>query len=273
MQNKKDSPRSVPAPADFSLAQTMESGQCFRYTCEEGVYTVTAGARRIRLRQEGAKLLLFDGAEAWDAFWTDYFALDMDYAAIRAEFAKDPVLAQAIASCGGIRILRQDPWESLCTFILSQNNHIPRIKKITEALCELLGDSVSSPRGPYFAFPSPERLATCTVEGLAPIRAGFRAKYLIDAADKVVSGAVRPARLAALPYGAAEAELRAIKGVGKKVAACVLLFGARHYEAFPVDTWISKALAEHYPAGFDPASLGPYAGIAQQYLFHYMRTR
>ena len=123
MQNKKDSPRSVPAPADFSLAQTMESGQCFRYTCDEGVYTVTAGARRILLRQEGAKLLLFDGAEAWDAFCADYFALDMDYAAIRAEFAKDPVLAQAIASCGGIRdAVRQ---KQRCRHQQAEPEHLP----------------------------------------------------------------------------------------------------------------------------------------------------
>ena len=174
----------------------------------------------------------------------------------------------------GIRILRQERWEALCSFIISQNNNIPRIKKIIRALSERCGEEIdckammshgSSER--EYSFPSPEAVLSIGIEGLRDLRVGFRASYIFDAALKVASGELDLERCAALPTDECIEKLCSIKGVGLKVASCTALFGMEKYDSFPIDVWIRRTLDEKFPRGFDPSSLGDYAGIAQQYMF------
>lgn len=164
--------------------------------------------------------------------------------------------------------MRQEPWEALCSFIISQNNNIPRIKGIIKRLCESFGEELES--GMY-TFPSPEVLSGKAPEDLASLRAGFRAKYIIDAANKVSSGEIDFDKIAASPIEFGRQELQKIKGVGKKVAECTLLYGFGKYEAFPEDVWVKRIMAEMYPDGL-PACTKGSEGIAQQYLFHWRRT-
>jgi len=163
--------------------------------------------------------------------------------------------------------MRQDPWETLITFILSQNSNIPRIKKMVSGLCEHFGQAL--PCGRY-TFPTPESLVVAP-EALAAVRTGYRAPYIVDAARQVVEGKIDLAALAAQPSDEIKEALVKIHGVGPKVAECVLLYGFGKVERYPVDVWIKRVMESMYPAGF-PEAFCATAGIAQQYLFHYART-
>ena len=246
---------------------SFECGQCFRFEkTGENEYDFCALGKRIHVRKskEG---YVFTGvtAEEFKSGLVSYFDLERDYGAITKALSADEHIAQAVKYCGGIRIFRQDPWETLASFIISQNNNIPRIKKIINTLCvTLCGDER--------IFPAPERLLEAGAEGLAPIRAGFRVKYLLDAAEKTASGEINPERIRTMPYEEALAALKGIKGVGDKVANCVLLFGYGFMDAFPVDVWVKKVIAGCYGEDFTPKRFGEYAGIAQQYLFCYERN-
>ncbi len=261
----------------FSLEMTLFCGQCFRWSQPEpGVFTGMAGNRFCTVIQRGESLFFPHMSQDELPFWLNYFDLETDYAPIRALLSQEPVLREAIGYAGGIRILRQDPWEALASFILSQNNNIKRITGLVERLCESFGTPISgtsqkAEKTVGYGFPSARRLASLTVEDLAPVRAGFRAKYLLDAAGKVVSGEVSLEKAALLPVDEGALELQKIQGVGPKVARCALLFGCQKIESLPVDTWVRKILARLYPHGL-PSYAQPYAGIAQQYLFHYIRT-
>lgn len=271
MQNLEREGYALSLPPTFSLWQTMESGQCFRYSWKKERLYLAAGGHVASFEQKGDKLYFYDCTEREiEQFWVPYFTLDFDYLSVQNQFEKDPVMKEALKEVGGVHLLRQEIWETLVCFILSQNNHIPRIKSITRSLCLLFSPAEEENIVPV-TFPTPKQLAACSVEDLAPIRAGFRAKYLIDAAKKVCEGQVKLEELETLSYEEAEKELRKINGVGPKVSACVLLFGAKHDEAFPVDVWIARALKELYPDGFDQNFYAPFAGIAQQYLFSYIR--
>ncbi|MEG2174277.1 MAG: DNA glycosylase [Oscillospiraceae bacterium] len=265
-------PSSVVLPNlnGFHLRQTLQCGQCFRWReISEGVFEGVVRNAVCRASMQGTSLVL-DGAteEDFTRVWRCYFDLDTNYDAVRLALAAYPPLADAVRYAGGIRILRQDGWEALATFILSQNNNIVRITGIVARLCETFGQPLP---GGYHAFPGPAQLAGLTPEDLAPLRAGFRARYLLDAACRVQSGDVDLTALSSLPLSQARAMLMRIVGVGPKVADCALLFGFYRLECFPVDVWIARALREVLPDGL-PASLLPVAGIAQQMLFHYMRT-
>ena len=246
----------------FDLAATLTCGQCFRWReGEDGSFSGVAFGRTLTVSEESA------GQAAADPLWRSYFDLDLDYGAIRRELSSlSPELETAASFAPGIRILRQDPWEALCSFILSQNNNIPRIMGIVERLCEAFGDPLP---GGGFSFPPPERLAPLSVSDLAPLRCGFRARYVLDAAGKVSSG-LDLAAAGRLPLPEARQALREIDGVGPKVAECVLLYGLHRLDAFPVDVWMRRAMDVLLP-GVSPESLGPYAGVAQQDLFHYSR--
>lgn len=169
---------------------------------------------------------------------------------------------------GASRVLRQDRWEALCSFIISQNNNIKRIRGIVETLCNTWGEPLPGRRS---SFPGPEVLASLTEEDLQPLRSGFRAKYILDAARKTASGEVDLDHVASLPTEEAAAELCRIRGVGIKVAHCALLYGFHRIECLPVDVWMKRVMSTMYPQGL-PEELLPYAGIAQQYLFHYSRS-
>lgn len=258
---------------ELDPVKTFECGQCFRWNAESpGVYTGVARGRAARVLTEGDEVYIITTQADFDAVWRDYFDLDRDYEAIRLGFDAGDYLRRCADYGAGIRILRQESWEALCSFILSQCNNIPRIKKIVETLCAAFGEEISFLGGTYYTFPGAETLSSLSLEDLAPLRCGYRASYLLDAAKAVASGALDLGALAAADTDTAMKALCALNGVGEKVASCAVLFGLGHLEAFPVDVWMKRALFEHFPGGFDPKSLGPYAGIAQQYIFYYARS-
>lgn len=253
----------------FDVPSCLESGQCFRFERTSGGYSLVACGRRLVISEcDGGWLFENVSEQDFESVWADYFDLKRDYNSIIESFAGDKVIYRAANACRGIRILRQDPWETTVSFIISQNNNIPRIKKIIESLCVLVGRK--NPDGSY-AFPTPDDILALGVEGLAPIKSGFRAKYLVSAAEMTLSG-LTPEYIDSLDYDSALAELKKIKGVGDKVANCILLFGYRKYGAFPIDVWVKRIIDKYYGGSFDPSALGKYAGIAQQYLFHYERV-
>ncbi len=254
---------------DLDLAETLDCGQSFRWILQpDGSFAGVAYGRSVKVRMDGSTLYI-DGAEERDReLWSSYFDLSEDYGRIRSEISLiHPVLREAAAYAPGIRVLRQEPYEALCTFIISQNNNIKRIKGIVQRLCDSFGEPL--PDGNH-AFPTALAMSSLTVEDLAPLRAGFRARYLTDAAQKVHSGEVDLELCRTADYGRARAELMKITGVGVKVADCTLLFGMHRVEAFPVDVWMKRAMERLFP-GMTPDDFGDRAGIAQQYIFHYSR--
>ncbi len=264
---------------DFDLAQTLDCGQCFRWEqLEEGCYrgvvrgkiaTIYCQSGDSNCDQSSNPRFFFEGVSRaeFDEIWRTYFDFDRDYSAIKLSFCDDIHLSKATFFAPGIHILKQEPWEALCSFIISSNNNIPRIKGIIKRLCECFGDEIQEG---IFSFPSPAILAALEVPDMEPLRAGFRAKYILDAARKVSSGLVDLEALSLMAIDDARASLCTIKGVGAKVAECTLLFGCGRVEAFPIDVWIKRVLDTLYPDGF-PQEFANCAGIAQQYLFHYAR--
>lgn len=253
----------------FDIALTLDCGQAFRWSCDkQGVWSGIAGGRFLRLKQTGGEITLFDtSAEDFEGFWRTYFDLDRDYSAIIASY-DDKSLVQACSEYRGIRILRQDEWETVCSFIISANNNIPRIKGIIGRLCESFGEKTAE--GVY-SFPTAERIAALELSELDVLRAGFRNKYILDAARKIASGEVSLEKARNADFDSAKAELLKIKGVGEKVAQCALLYGFGRVEAFPVDVWVRRIVSELYPDGL-PECIRGTEGIAQQYLFHWRRN-
>ena len=255
--------------AKFDPDTTFDCGQCFRWERQEdGAWQGVAHNRILTVRRQGESILL-EGtdSEEFEQIWKRYFDLDRDYSCIKELLCGDGVLEAAIGFAPGMRILRQEPWEALCSFIISQNNNIPRIKGIISRLCESFGDEIAPNR---YSFPDAQRIAALSPDELAPLRCGFRAGYITDAAQKVASGAVDLDSLSTMPLDEARAMLKTIKGVGPKVADCALLFGCGRLDCFPVDVWIKRALEHFYPNGF-PQEYMQFGGIAQQFLFHYAR--
>lgn len=253
----------------FDLKNTFDCGQCFRWNeREDGSYEGIVRGRYARLYCERDGIIIENCTEEdLEMIWTDYFDLGNDYDSIRREISSGcPELSCAVESIDGIRILSQDPWEALCSFIISQNNNIPRIKGIIERLCDTFGDEIEGGK----SFPGAEKLASVGTEELAPLRAGFRARYITDAARKVSDGRVCLDKMYSAPIEDCRRELMTITGVGQKVAECTLLYGLHRLEAFPVDVWMKKALATYF-SGVSAESIGRYAGVAQQYIFHYSR--
>jgi N-glycosylase/DNA lyase len=258
--------------------KTFDCGQCFRFEKSnkgrhESEWEGVAFGRQVSFARDGERLYVYNSTEEeFERIWRRYLDLDTDYLAIDKDIlsrSDSDALRNAVSFGHGIRILRQDPWETVCSFIISQNNNIPRIKKIVRALCERAGDRVDGSE--EFSFPSPSAVGELGVEGLFGLKTGFRAKYIYDAASRVASGEISLDGIMDMASPEGAEELCRIKGVGPKVAACALLFGFGKYDAFPVDVWIKKAIEKYFPGEFDPSRLGPYAGVAQQYLFYYER--
>ncbi len=253
----------------FSLPLTLSCGQTFRWSRSGERWYGVAKNRALSVSQTGSELVFHDLREADLPFWIEYFDLETDYTHIIDAFSPDKTLREACNAFCGIRILRQDPFETLCSFIFSSNNNIPRIAGMIDRLCLLCGERVVEYDA--YAFPTPERLAALSVEALAPVRAGYRAKYLLAAANSVLKGETDLEKIRTLPLKEAHAALTAIPGVGPKVADCVLLYGYHRLEALPKDVWVNRILSETYPQGL-PACVKGYEGIAQQYLFHWRRN-
>jgi N-glycosylase/DNA lyase len=258
---------------DFDPIKTFECGQCFRWNADsEGVYTGVVKNRAAKVWKQRDTLFISGNTDDFHHFWRDYFDLDRDYEALSSMLDVHPYIKKAAAFGTGIRILRQDSWECLCSFILSQCNNIPRIKKIIEALCMRYGNPLSFEGKTLYTFPEAPVLAALTPGDLGEIKCGYRAEYIIEAAQAVTAGKIDLNQLAKESCVRAASELKTLKGVGTKVADCVILYGLHNHCAFPVDVWMKKALSAHFQSAFDPVSLGKAAGFAQQCIFYFSRS-
>lgn len=252
----------------LNLALTLDCGQAFRWRqSEDGKWHGVAMGQPLTLEQKENTLILYDTTiETYQKNWKKYFDFDRDYDAILQSFLEDSLLKETVQQYYGIRILQQDHWETLLSFIFSSTNNIKRIKSFLEKLCIHYGQQIGEMD---FTFPVPERLAYLTEQDFRALGAGYRAPYLLDCAQQVASGRLDLHAVSVMDLAEARAALMQIKGVGPKVAECVLLFGYGKMEAFPVDRWIQRVLAL-YPNGL-PSCFHGYEGIAQQYMFHYAR--
>ncbi len=261
---------------DFDLEKIIDSGQCFRGKClEDGSYRFISGDSVIYLRPEDREAGVYTVScdqKSWETIWFPFFDLERCYSEIAfSEGGKHEFVDQAIAHGRGVRLLRQDPWEMLLTFIISQRKSIPAIIKSVEALSEKYGHDIVTEQERLKAFPSPEEMKDATAEELAACGLGYRVKYILDAIQKVNSGELNLQAIAELPDNILLEKLQAVMGVGIKVANCIALFAYGRTACVPVDVWIFRAI-EKECGGVSPFSLyGENAGIIQQYIFYYER--
>lgn len=269
---------------DYDLAATLDSGQSFRWVEREGEWESVIAGRWVSLRQEGGSIVARTNRRPEDWQWLrDYLRCDEELGPILKTFPTDEAMTAAVGACRGLRLLRQEPWECLASFICSSSKQIVQIRQIVDRLCtgygRIVGPASATVR---YAFPEPERIAACTEEELRDCKMGYRAPYVLGTARRVASGEADLQRISELPCNEARRELMKLPGVGRKVADCVLLFAYGFQEAFPIDVWIGRGLRELYFPRRQPTRkrletftarhFGPYAGYAQQYLFHYVRT-
>lgn len=277
--------------SDFDLEQTLECGQCFNFEktgTEE--YIVVAAERMLHIKQEGNELLFLNASQDdVRKIWIPYFDLERDYGKIKRELVKaDSRLEPVIKENSGIRILNQDFCETLISFIISQNKNIPHIKRIVRKISEKNAHEIGRMRLDepgdaeriYYAFPKLSKLCEFSEEDFKELKTGFRAPYLCDAINKMKDGSINEKELRRVSFEEAKQKLMTIKGVGDKVANCVLLFGLGFRNAFPVDVWIKRIMEEmyfHEPTDkkiiekFAAEKFGEYGGYAQQYLFIYAK--
>ena len=255
---------------DFNLIKIADSGQCFRMDqIENGNWSVIALDHYCEAVVEDLGTVTVYCADDENGFWKEYFDLDTDYAQFRRSADKeDPFLCSAVEFGKGIRILKQDPWEMLITFIISQRKNIPAIKSCVEKLCSRWGKEI---REGIYAFPTPEELSRAALSELCDCSLGYRAEYVYLAAKAVNSGELDLDRLKTLSDDDLMSELLKLKGVGVKVANCVSLFGFYRIAAFPIDVWIDRVQKSFYSGHFPVEKYHGYAGIMQQYIFYYAR--
>ena len=260
---------------DFDLDKIAESGQCFRWAKDDsGAYRIIHGKYCLRIRPlDDDAFELSCSEDEYRDVWYDYFDFGTDYRAVRerVDKAEDPFLARACEYGKGIRILRQDPWEMLISFIISQNKNIPAIKKSVELLCEAAGKQREDEYGEFYLFPTPEEILSLNEEELAVCRLGYRCRYVKAAAVDVAEGKLDLERLCNMPEEETIDVLKSVCGVGTKVANCVSLFGLHHIDTFPIDVWIRRILDNEYPNGYPKEKYSPYNGIYQQYMFYFYR--
>lgn len=271
---------------DFTLSQILECGQCFHFDkLDEEVYEVVAFGRAVKMEQTDKVLRIYGSSmEDYEGIWKLYLDMDNDYGLIKQSVIKaDGALKTAVDEKSGIRILNQDFFETLISFIVSQNKSIPQIKQCVKKISHRFGDEVIGYNGEaFYVFPDVQRLHDATEEELRECKVGFRVPYIKNATEAVYSGAVTKEKLDELDIAQARELLMTIKGVGEKVANCVLLFGLGRREAFPVDVWMKRIMEQMYFDGKDTKKqdieafavnkFGDLGGYAQQYLFDYART-
>jgi len=267
---------------DFDPVHIFECGQCFRwYRQPDGSYTGVVRGKVANVSYSSGVLKLDNvSLEDFRQVWFDYFDLGRDYSLIKKAVSTDGIMERAVEVGGGIRILRQEPWETLISFILSANNRIPRIMKIISEISRLFGAEIKYEGESYYSFPDARTLASCSLEQISECRAGYRCGYIHETAAAVAESGFDTGKLAAMPTADARKELMKYKGVGAKVADCVLLYSGTRYDVFPVDVWVKRVMEELYfgrEASFSEIhrfageKFGQYAGFAQQYLFYYAR--
>lgn len=261
----------------FSAADTLTSGQCFRWSKFDGRLCGTAFGRYVEIEQDDDGLTIY-GADAddYESVWRNYLDMDRDYEAIsRIVTGIEPRLADSAQYAAGVHILAQEPWEALCSFVISQNNNIPRIRGIISRLCLNYGEPAANAesardKADGYAFPTPQALSDVSEETFKEIGCGYRASYLTEVSRRVARGDIDFEYIKKAPIDEARKILLSLKGVGPKVAECALLYGFGRLECFPVDVWIRRALETEFTGG--TALIGSqYAGVAQQYIFEYIR--
>jgi N-glycosylase/DNA lyase len=269
---------------DYDLATTLTSGQAFRWRPHRERWVGVVEGRWVELQSsaDGITARTTSAEKNWD-WLAHYLQVDADLSAILAGFPDDDTMRSAVLACRGLRLLRQDPWECLASFILSSTKQIVQIQQIVALLCERFGEPLPTPPGhkPAHGFPHPERLAGVTETDLRNCKMGFRAPYLLKTARAISEKHLILSSLAKMPVAEARGQLLSLPGVGPKIADCVLLFAYGFPSAFPVDVWVMKALRGLYFPRRKPSRsrlqrftrtyFGQHAGYAQQYLFHYMR--
>ncbi len=269
---------------DFDIEEVLECGQCFHFTkLGDKRYEIIYFGKYLRIFQEPDKLILYNTTKKeFEGLWRKYFDLDTDYAHIKSRILNlDIRLKEAVYEKPGIRILKQDFFETLISFIISQNKQIPHIKQIVHTISERFGDAIILEDGRrVYAFPTVEQLSVVTEEQLRECKVGFRAPYIKCAVDMVASGEISKEKLLSMSVKEAREKLMTIKGVGEKVANCVLLFGLGFTDTFPVDVWMKRIMEYMYfdepqdkktIEAFAMGKYGDLAGYAQQYLFFYGR--
>ena len=259
----------------FDLKKIADSGQCFRAVpMEDGSYRFIAGDQVLYIRKlTEERYEVSCDRTAWAQFWTPYFDLGRDYRAISGRIPAEDTFLQLAAEAGaGIRILRQDPWETLVTFIISQRKSIPAIRAVVETLSRRYGTAIPAPGAALYSFPTAQQLQKVTTEDFLACKAGYRAPYLCDAVRQVLSGSLDLAGIAALPDDDLIAALEGVRGVGVKVASCVALFAYGRTGCAPVDTWIRKVIQREYQGRNPFDRYGDAAGIMQQYFFYYAQS-
>lgn len=271
---------------DFDLGQIMECGQCFHFVkLDENEYGLSAFGKMLHIKQQGSDITFYDTTqEDFDFTWRRYFDLDRDYGHIKEFLLKgDEKLKESIETMYGVRILNQDFFETLISFIISQNKQIPHIKKIVADISRKFGKKLGNiGEEEFYSFPTQEELMAATVEDLKELKTGFRAPYIYDAVHMLAGGEISEQDLRNMAIDECRNSLMKIKGVGMKVANCCMLFGLGKREAFPVDVWIKRIMEYMYFEGnktdnmviekFATDKFGEYGGYAQQYLFYYGKT-
>lgn len=259
----------------FNIGQIAASGQCFRMNASSGrdgsVFDIIAGGRFVKVTAEESAVCFDCTEEEFSSFWKDYFDLGTDYGAfIKAVDPRDEYLRSAAACGSGIRILKQDPWEMIISFLISQQNNITRIKRCIDNISRKYGKKTVHTDGTvYYSFPEPEPLAALPEDALMECNLGYRSKYVVRTARDVCEGRFVPEETVGLPYEEAREKLLKLYGVGAKVADCICLFGLHMLEAFPVDTHIKQVLEREYKAGFPFERYRGFEGVIQQYIFYY----
>ena len=269
---------------DYALGMTLTSGQAFRWREDNGKWVGVVHSRWVRLQSNESGILAETALPTSEWQWLEhYLQTQLDLGSVLATFPADEPMRAAVTACHGLRLLRQDPWECLASFILSSTKQILQIQQIVALVCQRYGEPVPVPAGeaPAWSFPKAERLASVSENELRACKMGFRAPFLLAAARKIAEGKLDLNRISSLPITAARHELTSLHGVGEKICNCVLLFAYGRQEAFPVDVWVMKALRHlYFPRRkrslkqlqeFAATHFGPNAGYAQQYLFHYAR--
>lgn len=269
---------------DFNAKHIFECGQCFRWRPEaDGSYTGVAFGKVINVKSDEVNKrvqLINTNIQDFNEIWFDYFDLGRDYGEIKKKLSEDPVLKVAIQYGEGIRILKQEPWEMLISYIISANNRIPMIARSIGLLSEMYGQPIEYNGEIFYTFPTPEELSEAELCDIQKCKAGFRCKYIAQAINMVLDGTIDLDYIKNLDADSARKELLKVPGVGVKVADCIMLFSMEKYDTYPVDVWI-KRVTEHFYLHedvpmksiheFAREKFGGLAGFAQEYLFYYAR--
>lgn len=266
---------------DFDLRHIFDCGQCFRWNAEnDGSYVGIASGRAVRIYKNGNDVYIKGGNIEDIDFWSNYFDLNRNYRQIKSEFSKDEILNEAILYGEGLRILNQDPFETIISFILSANNRIPMIKRSVGLISKTFGEKIEFEGNEYYSFPDAEKIANSDDQAIEKCYCGFRAPYVLETSRAIAQGKVNLDNIKNMPTDQAHNELMKLKGIGPKVADCILLFSFNKSDTFPVDVWVKRVMQYFYLApdvslkrirDFGRVQFGTYAGFAQEYLFFYAR--